>query len=323
MIEVQHLSKQYGHVHAVRDVSFQVGSGQVIGLLGPNGAGKTTIMKILTGYHFPSSGTATIDGLSVEEYPEEIKKKIGYLPENAPSYGDLTPLEYLTFVAEARLIPKEKRQNRLTEVLDLCALQEVKHKPIETLSKGYRQRLGLAQAIIHNPSILILDEPTTGLDPNQILEIRALIRELGKSKTVILSTHILQEVEAVCSQVIIIHQGRIAAQGTSAEIGRTLKGQDNWLLELRGKTPTELPQNFVFNNRTFTVQTQTKLDNGSLLIKIGHIDEPKAVWDDPKVVGETLFDWVVAQGYKLTHMEYQKVSLEDIFVQLTKEGEGK
>lgn len=323
MIEVQHLSKQYGNVKAVRDVSFQVGTGQVIGLLGPNGAGKTTIMKILTGYHFPSSGTANIDGLSVEDYPEEIKKKIGYLPENAPSYGDLTPLEYLSFVAEARQIPKEKRQNRINEVTDQCSLQEVKNKPIETLSKGYRQRLGLSQAILHDPAILILDEPTTGLDPNQILEIRSLIRELGKSKTVILSTHILQEVEAVCSQVIIIHQGRIAAQGTSAEIGRTLKGQDSWHLELRGNLPEVLPQSFVFNHRTFTVQEQTRLDNGSLFIKVAYIDEPTGLPADPNAVGETLFDWVVAQGYKLCRMEHQKVSLEDIFVQLTKEGEDK
>jgi ABC-2 type transport system ATP-binding protein len=323
MIEVQHLSKQYGNVKAVRDVSFQVGTGQVIGLLGPNGAGKTTIMKILTGYHFPSSGTANIDGLSVEDYPEEIKKKIGYLPENAPSYGDLTPLEYLSFVAEARQIPKEKRQNRINEVMDQCSLQEVKNKPIETLSKGYRQRLGLAQAILHDPAILILDEPTTGLDPNQILEIRSLIRELGKSKTVILSTHILQEVEAVCSQVIIIHQGRIAAQGTSAEIGRTLKGQDSWHLELRGNLPEVLPQSFVFNHRTFIVQEQTRLDKGSLFIKVAYIDEPTGLPADPNAVGETLFDWVVAQGYKLCRMEHQKVSLEDIFVQLTKEGEDK
>jgi ABC-2 type transport system ATP-binding protein len=323
MIEVQHLSKQYGNVKAVRDVSFQVGTGQVIGLLGPNGAGKTTIMKILTGYHFPSSGTANIDGLSVEDYPEEIKKKIGYLPENAPSYGDLTPLEYLSFVAEARQIPKEKRQNRINEVMDQCSLQEVKNKPIETLSKGYRQRLGLAQAILHDPAILILDEPTTGLDPNQILEIRSLIRELGKSKTVILSTHILQEVEAVCSQVIIIHQGRIAAQGTSAEIGRTLKGQDSWHLELRGNLPEVLPQSLVFNHRTFIVQEQTRLDNGSLFIKVAYIDEPTGLPADPNAVGETLFDWVVAQGYKLCRMEHQKVSLEDIFVQLTKEGEDK
>jgi ABC-2 type transport system ATP-binding protein len=320
MIEVHQLSKRYGTVQAVRDVSFQVGTGQVIGLLGPNGAGKTTIMKILTGYHYPTSGSALIDGLSVEEYPEEVKKRIGYLPENAPSYGDLSPLEYLSFVAEARAIPKDKRASRINQVMDQCSLQEVKNKPIETLSKGFRQRLGLAQAIIHDPAILILDEPTTGLDPNQILEIRALIRELGKSKTVILSTHILQEVEAVCSQVIIIHQGRIAAQGTSAEIGRTLKGQDSWHLELRGNLSEALPERFVFNNVSFIVQNQKRLENGNLFIKISHIDEPAMANVSPHAIGETLFDWVVAQGYKLTHMEHQKVSLEDIFVQLTKEG---
>jgi len=207
--------------------------------------------------------------------------------------------------------------------MDLCSIQEGRNKPIETLSKGYRQRLGLAQAIIHDPAILILDEPTTGLDPNQILEIRSLIRELGKSKTVILSTHILQEVEAVCSQVIIIHQGRIAAQGTSAEIGRTLKGQDSWQLELRGNLPEQLPQHVIFNDKKFVIQTQSRQDNGTVSISISHIDESTAAKDDPHSVGETIFDWVVVQGYKLVRMEHQKVSLEDIFVQLTKEGDAK
>ncbi|WP_304224877.1 ABC transporter ATP-binding protein [Gracilinema caldarium] len=323
MIEVQQLSKQYGKVQAVRNVSFQVGTGQVIGLLGPNGAGKTTIMKILTGYHYPSSGTARIDGLSVEEHPEEIKKRIGYLPENAPSYGDLTPLEYLSFVAEAREIPKQQRANRINEVINICSLKDVENKPIETLSKGYRQRLGLAQAIIHDPPILILDEPTTGLDPNQILEIRNLIRELGRRKTVILSTHILQEVEAVCSQVIIIHQGKIAAQGTSAEIGKQLKGQESWHLVLTGKLPEVLPSQFVFKGNTFRLQDSARLDHGGLSLKVVHVDENKGASVTAPILGETLFDWAVDCGYKIIHMEHQKFSLEDIFVQLTREGEEK
>lgn len=323
MIEVQHLSKQYGKVQAVKDVSFQVGKGQVIGLLGPNGAGKTTIMKILTGFHFPTSGVARVDGLSVEDYPVEIKKRIGYLPENAPSYGDLTPLEYLQFVSKARAISRDAQKIRINEVMDLCSLQEVKNKPIETLSKGYRQRLGLAQAIIHDPAILILDEPTTGLDPNQILEIRSLIRDLGKSKTVILSTHILQEVEAVCSQVIIIHQGRIAAQGTGAEIAKTLQGQDSWDIRLTGKTDQVLPHRVTYKNHTMVIQEQSKLEDGSLKVKLGIESDNINSTQSVVSAGELLFDWIVEQGYRIIHMEHQKVSLEDIFVQLTKEGEDK
>lgn len=323
MIEVQHLSKQYGKVQAVKDVSFQVGKGQVIGLLGPNGAGKTTIMKILTGFHFPTSGVARVDGLSVEDYPVEIKKRIGYLPENAPSYGDLTPLEYLKFVSKARAISRETQKIRIDEVMDLCSLQEVKNKPIETLSKGYRQRLGLAQAIIHDPAILILDEPTTGLDPNQILEIRSLIRDLGKSKTVILSTHILQEVEAVCSQVIIIHQGRIAAQGTGAEIAKTLQGQDSWNIRLTGIGNQVLPHRVMYNNHTMVIQEQSRLEDGSLNVRIG-IESGSTNSTQPILSeGELLFDWIVEKGYRMIHMEHQKVSLEDIFVQLTKEGDDK
>jgi ABC-2 type transport system ATP-binding protein len=222
MIEVLHLSKKYAGFEAVRDVSFSAARAQVIGFLGPNGAGKTTIMKVLAGYHFPSSGSVTIDGLSAEAETVAVKNRIGYLPENNPLYGDMTPREFLHFAAAARLIRKNERENAVNAAIAACALSRVETQRIESLSKGYRQRLGLAQAIVHDPPILILDEPTSGLDPNQIIEMRELIRRLGKSKTVILSTHILQEVEALCSRVIILNEGCIAAQGTQEELAAAI-----------------------------------------------------------------------------------------------------
>jgi ABC-2 type transport system ATP-binding protein len=224
MIEVQDLSKYYGRIKAVDGVSFTVGQDQVLGFLGPNGAGKTTVMKILTGYHFPSGGRALVDGIPVTEDPVELKRRTGYLPETVPLYGELTVTEYLNFIAAGRLIPRRTRRAAIDLSMEACGLTDCRFRRIETLSKGFKQRTGLAQAILHDPPILILDEPTTGLDPNQIIEIRALIRELGKRKTVILSTHILQELEAVATQVLIINRGKIAAQGRPEEIAGAMKG---------------------------------------------------------------------------------------------------
>jgi ABC-2 type transport system ATP-binding protein len=226
VIEARELSKSYGGVEAVRSVTFSAETGSVLGLLGPNGAGKTTIMKILTGYHFPSSGIALVDGVDVTEDPLGIKRRVGYLPESVPLYQDMTPSEYLDFAADARGLEGPARVHAKARAVEACGLGPVYARPVEQLSKGYRQRLGLAQAILHDPPILILDEPTTGLDPNQIIEIRSLIRELGTQKTVILSTHILQEVEAICSSVVILNEGRIVAQGEPGEIGEALKGEE-------------------------------------------------------------------------------------------------
>ncbi|GHT84821.1 multidrug ABC transporter ATP-binding protein [Spirochaetia bacterium] len=319
MIEVHGLTKRYGPVEAVKDVSFSVGKDQVLGFLGPNGAGKTTIMKILTGYHFPSGGKALVDGISVEDEPVEVKKRIGYLPESVPLYGDLSPTEYLGFIAEVRLIPKEDRPRRLEETLDACGLQEMRSKRIENLSKGYKQRVGLAQAIIHDPPILILDEPTSGLDPNQIIEIRGLIKELGKRKTVILSTHILQEVEAVCSRVLILNEGRIAAQGTPLEIAGTMKGGDTWELTLLGADINRIPERLAKLDRA--------LKPGSLETRDGAVSLsfflPNSGGESSEVEsseGEKIFDWALAEGYKIIRMNRKRLSLEDIFVKLTNEG---
>jgi ABC-2 type transport system ATP-binding protein len=310
VIEVQNITKTYGGLEAVKDVSFTVSRDQVLGFLGPNGAGKTTIMKILTGYHFPSRGRAVVEGFSVEDDPVEVKRRTGYLPESVPLYGDLTVEEYLSFAAAARLVPADKRKDAVEAGIEACALKSVRSKLIENLSKGYKQRVGLAQAIIHDPAVLILDEPTSGLDPNQIIEIRSLIKELGKSKTVILSTHILQEVEAVCSQVLILNEGKIAAQGKPEEIAGTLKGSDTWELTLKGEAVREKCVRFTAGLGAAgepAVQERDGIFDVSLFLS--------------GVEGERIFDWAVAEGLKILSMNRRRLSLEDIFVKLTG-GEG-
>ncbi|GHU98266.1 ABC transporter ATP-binding protein [Spirochaetia bacterium] len=317
MIEVHGLTKRYGAVEAVRDISFSVGTDQVLGFLGPNGAGKTTIMKILTGYHFPSGGSAAVDGIDVQEDPVEVKKRIGYLPESVPLYGDLSVGEYLGFIAEARLISANERKQAIAACIAACGLEQVRSKRIEALSKGYKQRVGLAQAIIHDPPILILDEPTSGLDPNQIIEIRRLIKDLGKRKTVILSTHILQEVEAICSQVLILNEGRIAAQGTPEEIASTLKGGDTWELLLKGDTEGGL------KNRLTRFGASRGLELSSLSMTPEE-DAVRVSFFLGNTSGEAIFDWAVAEGLKILMMNRKRLSLEDIFVKLTNdEGIGK
>ena len=231
MISVKSLTKHYGEVRAVEGISFEIKKGEVVGFLGPNGAGKTTTMQMLTGYLMPTSGTALIDDIDVVAEPVEIKRRIGYLPENTPLYEDLTVYEFLSFIAGVRGLNGSATRT-IKKTAEICGITGVINQSIGTLSKGYRQRVGLAQAILHDPQILILDEPTTGLDPLQIREIRSLIKELGKEKTIILSTHILPEVEQTCSRVLIINQGRIVADSSldslrsgSTEIHVILKGE--------------------------------------------------------------------------------------------------
>jgi ABC-2 type transport system ATP-binding protein len=218
MIQADRLSKVYGSFAALSDVSFSVPRGQVAAFLGPNGAGKTTTMKILTGFLAPTSGTARIAGFDVRHERLRAAEKLGYLPENGPLYLDMTPLSLLRFFGEARGMERAKLAERIDYVADLCKLKDVLEKPIHQLSKGYKQRCGMAQALLHEPDVLIMDEPTTGLDPNQIRDVRRTIRELGKSKTILLSTHILQEVEAVADRVIFVHAGRIVFDGTPAQM---------------------------------------------------------------------------------------------------------
>jgi ABC-2 type transport system ATP-binding protein len=316
MIQVSDVRKNYGHVQAVRGVSFEVNQGEVFGLLGPNGAGKTTILRMLTCYHFPSSGTATVNGHDVYTDPIAVKQSIGYLPESAPLYTELNVMEYLQFMAEARNIPPNERTDRIDWAIEACGLDGVVYRSIDNLSKGYRQRTGLAQAIIHDPAILILDEPTTGLDPNQIIEIRRLVRELGREKTVILSTHILQEVEAVCDRVLILNEGRVAAEGTTGEIGSQMKGEDVFLFTVKGAPEQSVGKALEGLPKLSRVERLESTGDGAdvrtdceVTMAVGRNERPEG--------GEIIFDWAVDHGVKLVGLERKRYSLEDIFIRLT------
>jgi ABC-2 type transport system ATP-binding protein len=249
MIEVADLSKSYGPIEALRNISFHVAAGEVVGLLGPNGAGKSTAIKILTGYLQPDSGTVQIDGLDVLTHAREVQARIGYLPENAPLYPELTVQAYLRMIADLREIPREEQPARLSEAIYATGLSEHLTRPIGQLSKGFRQRVGLAQAIVHRPKLLIFDEPTVGLDPTQIVEIRNLIKRLARTSTILFSSHILSEVEAVCNRVIIIMNGEVKADAHLAELAATsnailvlqkeVKGVDQALKNLNGVAKVE------------------------------------------------------------------------------------
>jgi ABC-2 type transport system ATP-binding protein len=237
MIEADHLSKFYGIFAASRDVSFKVYRGEVVAFLGPNGAGKSTTMKMLTGYLSPSEGRARIAGHDMSTDRIEGSKRLGYLPETGPLYPDMTPYSLLDFFAEARGMNKKTKLDRIEKVVDICSLSSVIYKPISKLSKGYRQRVGMAQALIHEPEVLILDEPTSGLDPNQIRGVRETMRRLGQEKTILLSTHILQEVKAMASRVILINEGRKVYDGQLDEIDPAKHGLDHVFAELTGHDP--------------------------------------------------------------------------------------
>lgn len=237
MIEAVGLSKYYGDFAAIEDVSFQIREGEVVAFLGPNGAGKSTTMKLLTGYLAPTSGTARIAGFDMATERLQGCQRLGYLPENGPLYADMTPIGLLQFFAEARGIRGNRRRQRIREVVELCALEAVVGKPIGKLSRGYRQRVGMAQVLLHEPDVLIMDEPTAGLDPNQIHEVRETIRRLmEENKTILLSTHILQEVEAMATRILFINEGRLVFDGPIEDVVRTGKPMDEWFRELSAVT---------------------------------------------------------------------------------------
>jgi len=224
MIRIENLTKDYDTVRAVDNINFKVQDGEILGFLGPNGAGKTTTLRVMTSYLSPTKGNVYVDGLNIIDDSEEIRKQIGYLAEHNPLYDEMNVCDFLEFIANTRKINKNDIKVRIKEVVELCGLKEVIHRPINEISKGFRQRVGLAQAIIHDPKILILDEPTTGLDPNQIVEIRELIKALGKKKTVIISSHILQEIQATADRTVIINKGQIVADGTIDELMSSFRG---------------------------------------------------------------------------------------------------
>jgi len=308
MINVKNLTKNYGDVCAVGDISFAIRKGEITGLLGPNGAGKTTTLRILTGFLKATEGNVVIGKYNVEENPLQVKEMIGYLPESAPLYGDMMVYDYLEFIKRIREVEDE---HRVREIADLCGLQGVMHKNINELSKGYKQRVGLAHAMIHNPDILILDEPTSGLDPNQIIEIRNLIREIGKEKTVILSTHILPEVEATCDRVIIIDRGNIVADDSTAQL-RSSAGKDiTILLELSGATFDEI------NN------VLREMDGVKMVTRTGDRDDHIAmslVTDGEKDLRPDVFTIIKDRGWTLYEMSREYRSLEHVFRDLTRGG---
>ncbi len=307
-IEVEGLTKRYGDVRAVDDVSFTIRKGEVVGLLGPNGAGKTTTMKVLTCYMPPTSGTVRLDGLDVVDAPLEVRRRIGYLPESVPLYDEMGVDEYLRFIARVRGIPPARRREAIGDIVRRCGLKEVLWRGVGELSKGYRQRLGLAQAVIHDPDVVILDEPTTGLDPNQIVEIRRLIRELGSAKTVILSTHILQEVEAVCDRVLIIHQGRIIADGTPDQLHREFRGAQELDLVVRG-TDADAARGALGGLAGVEAVSLAGTENGAVALSLSCGREAD--------LREAVFRLCVERGWVLLEMQRKVVSLEAIFRQLT------
>ena len=309
-IKVTKLTKYYGENLAVDDITFEVTKGEILGFLGPNGAGKTTTMKVITTFLPPTSGKVTVDDMDVEDNSLEVRRKIGYLPEQNPLYFDMTVVDYLDYVATLDGIPDEKIKSRREEMIDVCGLEEVRSRDIGELSKGYRQRVGLAQAMISNPDILIMDEPTSGLDPNQIIEIRNLIKKLGKQKTVILSTHILSEVQATCNRVIIINKGKIVADGSPEELQAKSKGQSVVILE-------------VMNNCDKNALTSA-LKNHSGVSKVELASEGDESFTF-NVYGSKGADLrgaisgiVMEQKATLLSMQAKHTSLEDIFRELTK-----
>jgi ABC-2 type transport system ATP-binding protein len=315
-IRVENLTKYYGQQAAVKDISFEINTGQIVGFLGPNGAGKSTTMKMITTYLAQTEGKVFVDGLDTEEKAIEVRRKIGYLPEQNPLYLDMNVIDYLRFAAELESVPKGEIDSAIERVVDLCGLDEVRHKDIGELSKGFRQRVGLAQAMVHNPEVLILDEPTSGLDPNQIIEIRKLIKKLGKEKTLVLSTHIMQEVEATCDRVLIINKGEIVADGSPDSLQDKFRGQVEINLVLKkdsiDKDLIERALSSIENVEKARVQ---KVDDNSITF---HVSAKKG-----SDVREQIFRKIVSMNLVLLEMNKEEKSLEDIFRQLTKHSEKK
>ncbi len=305
-IVVENLTKKYGAQRAVDNISFRVKTGEILGFLGPNGAGKTTTMKAITTYLMPNEGNIYVGNLSVHEKPDEIKKSIGYLPENNPLYSDMPVIDYLKFVAELHGIEKSKIRDKILEMINVTGLEGEKHKKIGELSKGYKQRVGLAQALIHDPEVLILDEPTAGLDPNQIVEIRELIKKIGREKTVILSSHILAEVEATCDRILIINKGKIVADGTSKDLRKQSEGRE--ILKIRIEDGDK--------NKIF--EALQKLETVGVVDFMKDYENAFEIQSKPELSSRKhIFDLCVKNKWVLTEMTPIETKLEDVFRELT------
>ena len=311
MIEVKNLVKRYGDHTAVDHLSFEIEKGKIYGFLGPNGAGKSTTMNMITGYIASTEGTVVIDGHDILEEPEEAKKCIGYLPEMPPLYFDMTVLEYLKFVADLKKIPKDKKASMIEEIMDMVKITDMKNRLIKNLSKGYRQRVGIAQAVLGYPEVIILDEPTVGLDPKQINEIRELIKGLKKKHTVILSSHILSEVSAVCDYVLIISHGKLVASDTPENLGKLAAGSNNLNLLVKGQKDTiRAALEGVEGVKEVTVKKDTKSTEESVYsVTVGT--------EENTDVREKVFYSMVNADCPILEMQSKKVSLEEIFLELT------
>ena len=311
MIQVQNLTKDYGQLRAVDNISFTIPKGEIVGFLGPNGAGKTTTLKIMTCFMPPNAGNVYIDDLNIYQNSIEIRKKIGYLPEGCPLYSEMNVIDFLKFIAELRDIQKDTITKRIKEMIQTCGLQDVVHQEIGELSKGFRQRVGLAGAMIHNPEILILDEPTSGLDPNQIAEIRELIKRLGKEKTVLISTHILREVEATCDRVIIIDKGKIVADGPLTEIQNSFHNQNRVYFEIQADTKMLIEE----------FESLPDIDNVQLYDQEDSLYKFFVNFSKDKDIRPDLYKFIKSKEWILFEMKAEQRSLEDIFRQLTDKGE--
>jgi ABC-2 type transport system ATP-binding protein len=309
LLEVQQVSKLYENQRGVDQIDFSMSRGEIVGFLGPNGAGKTTTMRMITGYLNPSQGRILVDGLSMTDHPRKARSKIGYLPETPPLYPEMTVQSYLRFIADLRDIPVKEQRTRIGSVIEKLGLQGRERQIIRGLSKGYKQRLGLAQAIMHNPDLLILDEPTSGLDPKQIIEIRQLIKELGEKHTVLLSTHILPEVNALCNRVLIINQGKIVLDGKPEQIVNTMGETFEVSLEIKGPRETIIREIELIETVGSVTLTPNEPDNETVKLKVSS--------NSQQDIREALFFRMAELGWPILEMRKQNLSLEDIFLKLT------
>ena len=313
-IEVQHLSKVYGSIIAIEDVDFSVKSGEIIGFLGPNGAGKTTTMRILAGYLPATAGTAKIAGYDVHQQLMEVRRRIGYLPENPPLYPEMTVEGFLHFVAKIKGVTSRDRKDKVNSVIERCQLADKSKIAIHKLSKGYHQRVGIAQAIVHEPSVIILDEPTVGLDPRQIIEVRNLIKSLAGEHTIILSTHILPEVSMTCDRIIIINRGKIIITNSPSELQKQLSGNYSYQLEVSGNITDILPKLEAITG-VITSKILTKNMNNKTR------DLVEITCDANSEPGNDIASLIINQGVSLYEMRRIRPSLEDVFLELTTEEE--
>ena len=308
MIEVTNLTKQYGDHMAVEHLSFRVEKGQIYGFLGPNGAGKSTTMNIITGYIAPSEGTVTIDGKDIQKEPEEARKQIGYLPEIPPLYVEMTVEEYLDFAAQLKKVPRAERKSQIQKVMEMTGIEDVKKRLIRNLSKGYRQRVGLAQAVLGDPEVIILDEPSVGLDPKQIIEIRDLIRQLGENHTIILSSHILSEVSAICDHIMIISRGRLVASDSPEGLKKLMNHSQELLLTVKGG---EAQLCDVLNKVTGVSSVEAVEAPGEGFARVRAVSEERAD------IREAVFYVLAEARLPVMEMVAHEKSLEDIFLELT------